>query len=243
MTLSADDVRFKIAAARRMLYRNGCDSGVGGHVSARASDDTFWISPFEYFDETVPTNLLRVSFDLEVVEGTWAASPAMRFHAEIYRRRADVNAVIHTHSHHALVFSTLGVPLGMFSSDAAVFHEEQTLFEETTEALVDGEALAACLGSNRLLVLQNHGVIIASQSLEEATVEAIMVESAARCHVDAARIGGHEYQEAPTRALKRGYRQHYVPQMWDANLRRLRRSDSDLFAYLGASPESAEHAP
>ena len=28
------DIRWRIAAARRMLHREGCDSNVGGHVSA-----------------------------------------------------------------------------------------------------------------------------------------------------------------------------------------------------------------
>ncbi len=34
---SPTDIRFRIAAARRILHREGCDSNVGGHVSVRAS--------------------------------------------------------------------------------------------------------------------------------------------------------------------------------------------------------------
>ena len=50
------DIRFRIAASRRILYREGCDSNVGGHVSARADDhdDAFWVTGFEYFDQTTP---------------------------------------------------------------------------------------------------------------------------------------------------------------------------------------------
>ena len=49
------DIRWRISAARRMLHREGCDSNVGGHVSARAEDrdGAFWVTGFEYFDTTV----------------------------------------------------------------------------------------------------------------------------------------------------------------------------------------------
>ena len=51
--MDVDDIRFKIAAARRILANNGCESRVAGHVSARAEgEDAFYVTPFEYFDET-----------------------------------------------------------------------------------------------------------------------------------------------------------------------------------------------
>ena len=37
--MESTDIRFRIAAARRMLYREGCDSTVAGHVSARADGE------------------------------------------------------------------------------------------------------------------------------------------------------------------------------------------------------------
>ena len=53
--MDAEQIRFDIAMARRILAREGCESTVAGHVSVRApGEDAFWVSPFEYFDETVP---------------------------------------------------------------------------------------------------------------------------------------------------------------------------------------------
>src|SRR4051812_36785124 len=153
-------ISFRIAAARRMLYRNGCDSGVGGHVSARDPRDggaTFWISPFEYFDETTPDTVVRSTMDLTSVDGLSEVSPAVRFHAAIYRRRPDVAAVVHTHSRYIMAVGTTGSTVGMFSSDACVFYQEQVVFEETTEDIVNGDALAKVLGENRAIILKNHG--------------------------------------------------------------------------------------
>ena len=84
--MDIDDIRFKIAAARRILARNGCESQVAGHVSARADgEDAFWVSPFEYFDETLPDRVVKASFDLALLEGDWEPSPAIQFHAAIYQ--------------------------------------------------------------------------------------------------------------------------------------------------------------
>ena len=56
--MNTDDIRFKIAAARRILYREGCVSNVGGHVSARAhGEEAFWSTGFEYFDQTTPARV------------------------------------------------------------------------------------------------------------------------------------------------------------------------------------------
>jgi len=80
--MDVDDIRFKLAASRRILANNGCESRVAGHVSARAEgEDAFFVTPFEYFDETLPDRIVKVSFDLQVLEGEWEPSPAVRFHA------------------------------------------------------------------------------------------------------------------------------------------------------------------
>ena len=45
---SEGDPRFQIAAARRILHREGLDSQVGGHVSLRApGEEAFLVTPFQ----------------------------------------------------------------------------------------------------------------------------------------------------------------------------------------------------
>ena len=98
--MTPDDVRFRIAAGRRILYREGCDSNVGGHLSARAMEgDGFWVTGFEYLDQTLPQNVAKLDFDLNPIVGAHELSPAVNFHSLIYQRRPDVNAIVHVHSH------------------------------------------------------------------------------------------------------------------------------------------------
>ena len=58
-TWTEDHPAFQVAAARRILAQEGCESRVAGHVSVRDPErpDAFWVSPFGYFGETLPSDV------------------------------------------------------------------------------------------------------------------------------------------------------------------------------------------
>jgi L-fuculose-phosphate aldolase len=229
--MDVNDIRFRIAAARRMLYRLGCDSNVGGHVSARAdTGDAFWVTGFEYFDQTTPERVARLDFDLNVLEGELTFSPAVNFHARIYELRPDVDAIVHLHSHFVSVLSSTGRTVGMYNVGSVLFHEEQvTYFDDGHRAHV---SVADALGDKRVVLIKNHGAIVASETLEHATIEAVMLEEAARYHLECEAAGGTEIAHDEVVAGKAMYQKYFLPNMWDANFERLRTSDPDLFAWL-----------
>lgn len=229
------DIRFRIAAARRMLFREGCDSQTAGHVSARAEQETdaLWITPFQYFDETLPGDVARIGFDLSVREGSMEVSPAVKFHAAIYEARPDVHAVIHHHGYYVSLTSTTDRIIGQYNIAASLFFEEQALFEDDNEnPNLEGDRIVAALGSGNSLLMKNHGCIVVGDGLENATVCAIMYEKCARFHIDAMAIGGRELPRNESLMLKENFHRYFLPNMWAAQLRRLRRSDPDLFAAL-----------
>ncbi|MCY3925018.1 MAG: class II aldolase/adducin family protein [bacterium] len=235
MGLRIDHPAFQVAAARRMLARNGCESRVAGQVALRDADDpdTFWISPWGYFDETLPDHVVHVGMNLEVLSGDGAVSPAVGFHAEMLRDRPAACAVIHTHSAFVEVLSTTGAEVGMYSADACLFHDEQAhYFDDGVRPIVDGPRMSAALGDRSVLWLGNHGVVIVAESLALATVKAITLESSARCHAQAQLVGGKEMPTAEAVRSKRLYLENFIGAMWEANWRRLRRSDPDLFEVL-----------
>jgi L-fuculose-phosphate aldolase len=229
------DIRFKIAASRRILAREGCESAVAGHVSAREEPggEEFWVSPFEYFDETTPDRLVKANMNLELIEGDWTPSPAISFHAAIYRERPDVRSVIHTHSHWAMVFSTTSRVVGQYNVGSVLFWDEQALYaDDGVQPPVEGKRLAATLGDKSVVIIKNHGAIIATDSLEKSTIMAVMLEKCAQYHIEAEAIGGTEFPEPEIIRGKQAYHKYFLSNMWAANVRRLRRSDPDLFEFL-----------
>jgi L-fuculose-phosphate aldolase len=229
--MGGDQIRFEIAMARRILAREGCESAVAGHVSVRApGEDAFWVSPFEYFDETVPERVIKSTFDLCFLEGDSEPSPAIQFHAALYQARPDVNSVIHTHSHYAMVLATTGRRLGMYNDMASLFLDEQVVYvEDGRRPPVDGTRMAEMLGDRHTLIIKNHGAVFLGDSIETTTVEAFTFEKCARIQVEAEMIGGTEHVRAYVERGKQEYRRYYRPQMWAAAVRRLRRDEPELF--------------
>jgi L-fuculose-phosphate aldolase len=224
-------IGFRLAAARRIMYRNGCDSTVAGHLSARNDDDDgFVMTPFEYFDETLPSSVSSLDWDLNVLGSPSETSPAASFHSSIYRRRPDVGSIAHIHSHWVSVLVSTDQFIGMYNVGATLFYEEQADYvDDGSVPSVDGERMADRLGDRSVLLMRNHGALVVADTVEHAAVLAVMLEQSARYHIDCTAIGGQEIAEAEARRVKGQYHKYFLDQMWAANLRRLRRSDPDLF--------------
>ena len=228
---------FRIAAARRILYREGLDSQIGGHVSLRVpGEDAFYVTPYQYFDETLPEHVSKVGFDLQLRKpGTLGASPGVNFHAFVYLARPEVNCVIHTHGFHQSVLSTTGALFDVYYDYASLFLDDVAYWKDDPSLTPDteGELIAATLGPKRVALMGHHGAIHVGDTLENTTMEAVVFELCCKYQVAAMAIGGSPLDEASSRSYRDAYlRYAFRQQMWDANYRRIRRSDPDLFAKL-----------
>ena len=70
---------------------------------------------------------------------------------------------------------------------------------------------------------------LAAPGIEEATMDALALEKAAPWDLAARPCGGKEIVPAYLRQTRPLYDLYFRPNMWAGNLRRLRRSDPDLF--------------
>jgi L-fuculose-phosphate aldolase len=229
--VDTDAPTFRIAAARRILANEGCESMVAGHVSERSGRDAFWISPFEYFDETLPDRVIEVGFDMVVRTGTWEASPAVQFHAAIYEQRPDVGAIVHTHSTYISALTTKQEPVRAYNIVAAPFVGKQSLYlEDGLQPPVEGKLVAAALADNDALLISNHGVILVAPTLEQATMRAVLIEQAARYQLEATAIGGRPLSGDAVARRAAFFDNGGLVAMWDECMQRLPHTDADLFA-------------
>jgi L-fuculose-phosphate aldolase len=226
-----DDPRFTVAAARRILARADCDSGVLGLVSVRDPDGaSLWANMMEHGDVSTAASVVRLPLDLPDDAELGPVSPAVRVHLALYALRPDIGAVVHTHSHFAAVVASSGRLIGMFNEMATLYHEGQTCAEDRGEgSAASARRLAGQMGEHRVLLLKGHGVVVAGADVAEATIDALAVEKTARWHVESSSYGGSEILLAHTLQTKPLYEQYFRRNMWAANVRRLRRSDPDLF--------------
>jgi len=186
-----------LAAACRILAREGHESGLAGQVTARGEDpgtgaSTFWTLQFGYgFDEATPERMVLVDEDLKPLQGG-RPNPGVRFHVWIYRQRPDVQAIIHTHPPHASALAATGKPLAIAHMDSSMLYGTAHLPEWPGVPVADdeGRIISGALGPAKTILLANHGLLAAGASVEEATYLAVFMERASRMQLLAAAAGG-----------------------------------------------------
>ena len=183
-----------LAVCCRILAREGHESGLAGQVTARADrPGSFWTLQFGYgFEEAAPERMVLVDEDLKPLRGG-RPNPGTRFHIWIYRKRPDVQAIVHTHAPSASALAATGKELKTIHMDGAMLHGTAHLAEWPGVPVADdeGRIISAALGDAKSILLANHGLLTAGNSVEEATYLAVFFERAARMQLAAMAAGGY----------------------------------------------------
>lgn len=227
-----DALKDKLILAGRILVAQGQDDFTRGHVSVRLPDDPsrFLMKPHSIgFDEITRDNILTIDLDGKVVEGIARRHSEVFIHSEIFRARADVQSVIHSHPTYATALSATGRPIRAFSQPGAMFHRALDTYDASMRLIRTpdmGAAVARALGRNRAVLLKNHGIAAAGGSIEEATLVAIMLENAAMIQL-IAEAAGDTAPELPREDIEALRNEIGAPEQFVINFdylaRRLRR--------------------
>ncbi len=184
-----------LAAACRVLAREGHESGLAGQVTARGdSPGTWWTLQFGYgFEEATRERMVLVDEDLKPLE-RGRPNPGVRFHVWIYRKRPDVKAIIHTHAPYASALAATGQPLKTIHMDSAMLHGTAHLPEWPGVPVADdeGRIISGALGGAKTILLANHGLLAAGETVEEAAYLAVFFERAARMQLRAMAAGAYK---------------------------------------------------
>jgi L-fuculose-phosphate aldolase len=182
-----------LAACCRILASENHESGLAGQVTARADKPgTWWTLAFGYgFDEATAGRMVLVDEDLKPLSGG-RPNPGVRFHVWIYRKRPDVQAIVHTHAPHASALAATGTALKTIHMDSAMLHGTAHLPEWPGVPVADdeGRIISGALGDAKSILLANHGLLTAGSSVEEAAYLAVFFERAARMQLRAMAAGG-----------------------------------------------------
>jgi ribulose-5-phosphate 4-epimerase/fuculose-1-phosphate aldolase len=164
-----------LAAGFRLFARFGLEEGAAGHITARDPDrsDCFWVNPFGMpFAHVRASDLLLLDALGEIVEGEgFVNRAAFAIHSRIHAARPDVVAAAHSHSMYGKAWSSLGHLLDPLTQDACAFYQDHAVFADFTGVVLDtseGDRIAATLGSNKAVILRNHGLLTTGHTVEEA---------------------------------------------------------------------------
>ena len=186
----AEELKQQLADAIRMLAAAEIIDH-SGHASARREGTSFYINSGASTRGTLTADdIVAIDLDGALVEGS--ARPPLEFplHAEIYRVRPDVQAVMHTHPRWSTLLTMVGAAYqvvyaqGALLADVPIF--ESPLSINTREM---GERVAAALGPGRAVLLKSHGAVVAGSNIVECFALAAYLEENASRQYLAMQIG------------------------------------------------------
>ena len=190
-----------VVTANRVLAHYGVLDGFG-HVSARHPErpDRFLLSRSLAPELVTAADVMTFDLDGNAVDGDARKPYLERFiHGEIYRVRADVHAVVHSHSPSVIPFTASSVRLrpvyhmsGFLSGGPPVFDIRKGF--GCTDMLVrdrsQGAALAAELGDQGIVLMRGHGFVAVAGSVPVAVYRAMYTEQNAAIQQKAIALGG-----------------------------------------------------
>ncbi len=179
-----EQLKTQLHALHLLLPKEGLVTWTSGNISARDPESGYVvIKPSGVmYDDLRPEDHVVLSLEGDVVEGELKPSSDTDSHLYIYRRRPDVNGIVHTHSPYATAFAALGRPIPVYLT--AMADEFGGPIPCAGFALIGSEAIGRQvvdhIGASPAVLLKNHGVFTIGASAQKAVKAAVMVEDVAR---------------------------------------------------------------
>jgi ribulose-5-phosphate 4-epimerase/fuculose-1-phosphate aldolase len=190
-----------LVAASRILAKEGVLDGYG-HISARSDkrQEHFIMSRSRAPALVTAADLMELDAESEALPGDERKGFIERYiHGEIYRKRPDVMAVVHSHSPSVIPFGVTKTKLrpiyhmGSFLWSGAPVWDIRKVREESDLLVRDrplGKALAEALGSCACVLMRGHGMTVVGDGVPEAVFRAVYTEMNARLQIQAQSLEG-----------------------------------------------------
>ena len=199
--------RENLLSIAQKLIKTGLNKGTAGNASVRLQEncsDGFLVTPSGMaIQDMSAASMVQMQFDGSYEQGKIPSSE-WRFHRDILASRADINAVVHTHS----MFSTT---LACLHKDIPPFHYMIAVVGGDTircapYALFGSQALSdnalAALTDRKACLLANHGMIALGRDLDDALAVTVEVENLCEQYWRALQLGEpHILSEAEMREV------------------------------------------
>src|SRR5919202_2372875 len=178
----------------------GLTTSVSGNHSVRSRDRWMWITPSGIPRYKMRSNdLVKVHTVTGKIIGNIRPSIELNLHRNIYNKRMDVNAIVHTHSPF-----TIGISISSSNGfrhlieEAKIVVGEPVIISNKPSGSKDlaesvSEAFQKEHATTRAVVIKNHGVVAVGKDIHQARAVVESLEEWAKIFAISEVFGGVKY--------------------------------------------------
>jgi L-fuculose-phosphate aldolase len=219
----------QVALMCRMLFREGWNEHIAGHITYRLDNGTILTNPWELaWDEVTASDILTLDDSGAIIDGEWNTTPALGLHMHLHKLRPEVNVVLHNHARFSGIWANMHRVPPVYDQASAYVDGPLPLYNEYGGTFEDGDAslaAAKALGDAKWALLVNHGSLVVGRDLRQAHLRAITLEwRSMRAYEVELAGGGVALTEAQVAAIARPDANGF-PFLWEAMARRELRAD------------------
>ncbi len=191
--MTEKEARNLICESGRRLVEKGLVSRTWGNISIRMDENIMLITPSgRTYEDLKPEEVVQVYIESLKYEGSIKPSSEFVLHAEVYKKRKNVNAVIHTHQMNASTLAAAHREVPPILDDMAQIIGPSVRVADYalpgTKKIVR-KTVKALQGRNAAL-MANHGAVCVGKDMEEAFVVCEVLEKACKAYIEAEFLGG-----------------------------------------------------
>ncbi|KPL12775.1 MAG: hypothetical protein AMS26_16350 [Bacteroides sp. SM23_62] len=187
------EAKQKVWESGKRLLAEGLVKGTWGNISLRVDKETMVITPSgREYQDLKPDEMVEVNIPTYKYKGTVKPSTGFKMHADIFRNRKEINAVIHTHPPSASTVAAARREVPPILDDMAQLIGPSVRvadYARSSSRKMNRVALKALRGRMACL-LANNGAVCIGRDLEEAFVVSQVLEKACRVFIEAEFLGG-----------------------------------------------------
>ena len=180
--------RMELVDYGNKLVEKDLVQGTWGNISVRLDEEYMLTTPSGLdYDDCRPEDMVRVNIEtLKPEDSLNDPTSEKSIHAEIYKARPDVGAIVHTHSKYCSLLAACRMPLEVREESLAKDVGELILVADYGESgsTTLAKNVVEALGERKGCIMSHHGMVACGKDIEEALSIAMSMEEAARLQVE-----------------------------------------------------------
>ena len=180
----------------RRLYAKGFAAANEGNLSIRVAQNRILCTPTLCCKGFMsPTDICTVDMTGKQLSGRRKRTSEVLLHIEVYKRRPDVNSVVHCHPPHATAFAVAGEPIPTcVLPEPDIFLGEVPIAPYATPGNQDFAAtISPFVEATNTIILANHGTVSYETDIERAYWLTEILDAYCRILILAKQLGGIRY--------------------------------------------------